>query len=116
MKQRVDTVKHVLVLYKLATAGLPDASPHSRDEAGLTFEHAVNNVFTICSASLPLAEATCRSLVSTSGEKCTSMPSKIRKTRRGGNAAQRIGCQAGRHKDGPPIYPMGSVNNIAGLL
>ena len=45
MKQPVDTVKHVVVLYKLAPAGLLDASLHARDEAGLIFEHAGHRVF-----------------------------------------------------------------------
>jgi hypothetical protein len=45
VKQPVDTVQHVFVLYKLATVGLLDASLHSRDEAGLIFEHAGNSVF-----------------------------------------------------------------------
>ena len=45
MKQPVDTVQHVFVLYKLATVGLFDACLHSCDEAGLIFEHAGNSVF-----------------------------------------------------------------------
>ena len=45
MKQPVDTIKHVFVLYKLATVGLLDASVHSCDEAGLIFKHAGNSVF-----------------------------------------------------------------------
>ncbi len=44
MKQPVDTVKHVFVLYKLAPAGLLNASLHAGDEAGLIFEHAGNGV------------------------------------------------------------------------
>jgi hypothetical protein len=45
LKQPVDTVNHVFVRYKLATAGLLDASLHSCDEAVLIFEHAGNSVF-----------------------------------------------------------------------
>ena len=45
MKQLVDTVNQVFVLYKLATVGLLDASLHSCDEAVLIFEHAGNSVF-----------------------------------------------------------------------
>ena len=45
MKQPVNTVKHVFVLYQLATVGLLDASLHSCDEAGLIFKHAGNSVF-----------------------------------------------------------------------
>ena len=45
MKQPVDTVKHVSVLYQLATVGLLDASLHFCDEASLIFEHAGNSVF-----------------------------------------------------------------------
>ncbi len=45
MKQPVDTVKHVPVLYKLATVGSLDPLFHSCDEAGLIFEHAGNRVF-----------------------------------------------------------------------
>ena len=44
MKQPVDTVNHVFVLYKLATVGLLDASLHSCNEAGLIFEHPGNSV------------------------------------------------------------------------
>jgi hypothetical protein len=45
MKQPIDPLKHVLVLYKLAPVGLLDASLHAGDEAGLIFEHAGNRVF-----------------------------------------------------------------------
>jgi hypothetical protein len=45
VKQAVDSVKHFLVLYKLAAAGLLNTSLHTRDEAGLVFEHACNSVF-----------------------------------------------------------------------
>ena len=45
MKQPVDPVKHVLVLYKFATVGLCDSPLHSGDEAGLHFEHASDSVF-----------------------------------------------------------------------
>jgi hypothetical protein len=45
MKQPVDTVKYVLVLYKLAPVGFLGASLHAGDEAGLIFEHACNGVF-----------------------------------------------------------------------
>jgi hypothetical protein len=45
MQQAVDTVKYVIVLYKLAPVGLLDAPLHARDEAGLIFEHAGNSVF-----------------------------------------------------------------------
>ena len=45
MKQPVDAVKHVFVLYKLATVGLLDASLHSCDEEGLIFEHPGHSVF-----------------------------------------------------------------------
>jgi hypothetical protein len=45
MKQPVDTVKHVFVLYQLAAVGLLDASLHSCDETGLIFKHAGNGVF-----------------------------------------------------------------------
>ena len=45
MKQPVDTVPHLLMLHKLATVGLLDASLHSCDEAGLIFEHPGNCVF-----------------------------------------------------------------------
>jgi len=45
MKQPVDPVKHVLVLYKFATVGLGDSPLHSSDEAGLLFEHASDSVF-----------------------------------------------------------------------
>ena len=85
MKKPVDTVKHVFVLYNLAPVGLLDASLDANDEAGLIFEHAATVSFTSCSASLPLAEATCWSRVSTSGEKCTSIPLKIRENRKWSN-------------------------------
>jgi len=45
MKQPVDAIQHVLVLYKLAPVGLRDASLHTSDEAGLIVEHAGNSVF-----------------------------------------------------------------------
>ena len=45
LKQPVDTVKDVFVLYKLAPVGLLDAFLHPGDEAGLIFEHAGNSVF-----------------------------------------------------------------------
>ncbi len=45
MKQPVDTVNYVFMLYTLATVGLFDASLHSCDEAALIFEHAGNSVF-----------------------------------------------------------------------
>ncbi|MGD0436639.1 MAG: hypothetical protein ABSB86_09235 [Bryobacteraceae bacterium] len=45
MKQPVDTVTHILMLYKLATVSLLNAFLHSSDEAGLIFEHACNSVF-----------------------------------------------------------------------
>lgn len=45
MKQLVDTVNHIFVLYKLATVGLLDASLHSCGKAVLIFEHAGNSVF-----------------------------------------------------------------------
>jgi hypothetical protein len=95
VKQPVDTVQHVFVLYKLAPVGLFDACLNSCDESGLIFEHAATMSFTSCSASLPLAEVLCWSRVSTSDEKCTSMPFNIRENRRGGNGA---GLFAGRLK------------------
>ena len=39
MKQPVDAVNNVVVLYKLATVSLLYASLHSSDEAGLIFQH-----------------------------------------------------------------------------
>lgn len=45
LKQPVDTVKHVFVLYKLATVGLLEAFLHSGGETGLIFEHPGNGVF-----------------------------------------------------------------------
>jgi hypothetical protein len=45
MKQPVDAIKHVLVLYKLAPVGLRDAPLHASDEAGLIVEHPGNRVF-----------------------------------------------------------------------
>ena len=45
LKQPVDTVQHILVLYQLAPVGLLDAFLHAGDEAGLIFEHAGNSVF-----------------------------------------------------------------------
>ena len=45
VKQPVDTVKDVFVIYKLAPVGLLDAFLHPGDEAGLIFEHAGNSVF-----------------------------------------------------------------------
>jgi hypothetical protein len=45
VKQLVDTVKRLFVLYKLATVGLLNASLHSCDEAGLVFKHAINGLF-----------------------------------------------------------------------
>jgi hypothetical protein len=44
VKQPVDTVKHVFVLYKLAPVCLLDTSLHASDEARLIFEHAGNRV------------------------------------------------------------------------
>jgi hypothetical protein len=44
MKQPVNAVEHVLVFYKLAPAGLLNASLHSSDETGLIFEHPGNSV------------------------------------------------------------------------
>ena len=44
MKQPVNTVNHVLVLYKLAAVGLLNTSLHSGDEAGLIFEHPGNSI------------------------------------------------------------------------
>ena len=43
MKQPVDTINHVFVLYKLATVGLLNASLHSGDKAGLIFKHSGNS-------------------------------------------------------------------------
>jgi hypothetical protein len=45
LKQPVDTVNHVFVVYKLTTVGLLDAFLHSCDKAVLIFEHAGNSVF-----------------------------------------------------------------------
>ena len=69
MKQPVDTVNHVFVLYKLATVGLLDAFLNACDEAGLIFKHTANSFFDKLLASSPLATATCCKRVSTSGEK-----------------------------------------------
>ena len=44
MKQSVDAVKHVLVLNKLAAVSLINASLHSRDEAGLIFQHPADSI------------------------------------------------------------------------
>src|SRR6478609_1502307 len=45
VKQLVDTVENVFVLYKLATIGLLDASLDSCAKAGLVFKHTGNSVF-----------------------------------------------------------------------
>ena len=42
VKQTFDTIKHVFVLYKVATVGLLNSSLHACDEAGLIFEHPGN--------------------------------------------------------------------------
>ena len=47
VKQPVETVKDVFVLYKLAPVGLLDAFLHPGDEAGLILEHAGNRVFNL---------------------------------------------------------------------
>ena len=44
MKQSVDAVKHVLVINKLAAVSLINASLHSRDEAGLIFQHPADSI------------------------------------------------------------------------
>ena len=56
MKQPVDTVKHVLVLYQLAPVGLLDTFLHPGDEAGLIFEHAGNRVFNQLLGVLPMGK------------------------------------------------------------
>ena len=43
VKQPVDTVTHILMLYKLATVSLLNAFLHSSDEAGLIFEHTTDS-------------------------------------------------------------------------
>ena len=45
VKQPVDAIQHILVLYKFAPVGLRDTSLNAGDEAGLTVEHAGNCVF-----------------------------------------------------------------------
>jgi hypothetical protein len=45
LKEPVDSVKHVLVLDKLAPAGLLNTSLHAGYEAGAIFKHAGNGVF-----------------------------------------------------------------------
>jgi len=45
VKQPVDAVEHVFVLYKLAPVGLLNASLHSCNEASLIFEHPRDGVF-----------------------------------------------------------------------
>jgi hypothetical protein len=45
MKQPVDAIEHVLVLYKFAPVGLRDALLHAGSEAGLIVEHPGNRVF-----------------------------------------------------------------------
>ena len=44
MKQSVDSVHHVLVLYEFAAVGLLNASLHSSNEAGLIIEHPGNSI------------------------------------------------------------------------
>ena len=45
MKQPVDTIKHVLVLYELAPVGLRDAPFDTGNVTGLIVQHAGNGVF-----------------------------------------------------------------------
>jgi hypothetical protein len=44
VKESVDTIKHVFMLYKLATISLLNTSLYSGDEAGLIFEHPGNSI------------------------------------------------------------------------
>jgi hypothetical protein len=45
VKQPVDAIKDVFVLYKLATVSLFYATLHASDEAGLILKHAGNSIF-----------------------------------------------------------------------
>jgi hypothetical protein len=45
VKQPVDSVKHVFMLYKFATVGLFDALLHASDKTGLIVQHPGNCVF-----------------------------------------------------------------------
>ena len=78
MKQPVDAIEHVLMLYKLAPVGLRDALLHTGDEAGLIVKHSGGGVFHQLLGVLAIGRGHLPEPFSTSGEKCTSMPSKVR--------------------------------------
>ena len=45
MKQPVDRVQNLFMIYNLAAVGLLDTPLHACDEAGLIFQHAGNGIF-----------------------------------------------------------------------
>jgi hypothetical protein len=88
VKQPVDTVKHVFVLYKLAPVGLLDASLHAGDEAGLIFEHAGNSVFHQLPGVLAIGRSHLLEPRFSVGGEVYFHAFKVRENRIWGNAAQ----------------------------
>jgi hypothetical protein len=88
MKQPVNTVKHVFVLYQLATVGLLDASLHSCDETGLIFEHAGNSVFHQLLGVLTIGRGHLLEPRFNVGREMYFHPSKVREIRVSGNTEQ----------------------------
>jgi hypothetical protein len=99
MKQPVDAIKHVLVLYKLAPVGLRDAPLHAGDEAGLIVEHPGNRVFDQLLGALAVGSGYLLESYFDVGREMYFHALKVREKRIRGNTGN---GRAGKSADGSP--------------